>query len=92
MRLERCNTLEQTDSCEAIMNKSETTVAPTAKSAYAVELQKVESAINTLSNRLEVALGDGTLSDKIHWSNVADLQRLSIVLERALDLDFPRIP
>lgn len=74
------------------MNKSETTVAPTAKSAYAVELQKVESAINTLSNRLEVALGDGTLSDKIHWSNVADLQRLSIVLERALDLDFPRIP
>lgn len=74
------------------MNKSETTIAPTAKSAYAVELQKVESAINTLSNRLKVALGDGTLSDKIHWSNVADLQRLNVVLERALELDFPHIP
>lgn len=73
------------------MNKPQTTTAPAAKAAYAAELQKIQSALNTLSARIEVAAGDGTLSDKIHWSNVADLQRLNVVLERALELDFPRI-
>lgn len=73
------------------MNKSQTTTAPAAKAAYAAELQKIQSALNTLSARIEVAAGDGTLSDKIHWGHVGDLQHVNDLLARVLETNFSRI-
>lgn len=73
------------------MNKPKRSTVPSAKAAYAAELRKVQSTLNILSTRLAVALGDGTLSEKIHWSNVADLQYLNVILTQALELDLSRI-
>ncbi|MEK7727564.1 MAG: hypothetical protein AAB354_04080 [candidate division KSB1 bacterium] len=73
------------------MNTPKTSAAANAKTAYATELRKIQSALNTLRARLEDAIGDGTLSDKIHWSNVADLEHMNTVLAQVLEMDLSRI-
>ena len=63
----------------------------TAKQAYADELQKIETKLNTLGRTLTMLRGNGNLSDRIHWGHVSDLYDLNDLLDDTLLIKVSRI-
>ncbi len=65
---------------------------PTAKEAYRQSLERMRTKIALLQNQVNGLIGDGTLSDQIHWAHVGDLNRINEVLDEALDVHPTRFP
>lgn len=53
----------------------------TAKDDYATELDRLRANLERLNRQLESLVGDGTLSDAIHYAHVGDLKRVNLALE-----------
>ena len=62
-----------------------------ANVAYGEELHKPQAYLQTLQKTLEVARGDGTFSNKIHWGHVGDVKYLNSMLEQGLQVELKRI-
>lgn len=73
------------------MNRTANQAQNDAKSAYAKELEIMRAKIAGLQTQLDRLVGDGTLSDKIDWSDVGDLQHLNSILGEALDVHPTRV-
>ncbi|MCG3158751.1 MAG: hypothetical protein DKINENOH_05395 [bacterium] len=73
------------------MNPTSSSMEINAKAAYAAELGKMEAALATLTAKLTAARGNGELSDRIHWGEVADLEHMNEILARAVEVEMPRV-
>ncbi len=70
------------------MNQTKT-AETNAKAAYAAEPGKIETALLRLTAKLTAARGNGELSDRIHWGEVADLEHMNELLARAVEVEMP---
>ncbi len=54
------------------------------KEAFAIELRRIQQRMNELRDKLDSAIGDGTLPDNIEWADVGSARMINQALADAL--------
>jgi hypothetical protein len=62
-----------------------------AKQKYVEQLEAMREKLQKLQAVLDALTGDGTVSDKVHWGHVGDLQHMNEVLDEALRINLRRV-
>lgn len=55
-----------------------------AKEAFAIELRRMQTRLNELRDKMNEAIGDGTLPDNIEWADVGSVRTINQALSDAL--------